>query len=148
MLTVSRVRTGAPPGKPRAEDVPGPSVSVVIVIDPDLFDFDDSRGYSLETFVVTGDVDQTAVMDALARASARFLGVGQDGAEGLDPVEAAAADVFLPSYVSDPRVTERGIEVYVDGGGAIDPPMAATLRRVLREELAASVANAGVMAVR
>lgn len=121
---------------------------LVIVIDPDLFDYDDSLGYSHETFVVTGDFDQSVVLDALGRASARFLRVGQNGAENLDPVEAATADVFLPSYVSDPRVTQRGIEVYVDGGGAIDPPMAATLRRVLREELEAVATSAAVVAVR
>lgn len=108
---------------------------MVIAIDPDLFDFDDSRGYSLETFVVTGDFDRTTVLVALERVSARFLRVGQDGSEDLDPEEAAAADIFVPSYVSDPRVTEQGIEIYVDAGGAIDPPMAATLRRVLHEEL-------------
>lgn len=120
----------------------------MITIDPDLFDFDDSRGYSLETFVVTGDFDRRPVLDALARASDRFLRVGQDGSENLDPVEAAAADIFVPSYVSDPLVTEQGIEVYVDGDGAMDAPMAATLRRVLREELEAAVATARVLAVR
>ena len=120
----------------------------MITIDPDLFEFDDSLGYSLETFVVTGSFDQQPVLDALARASERFLRVGQDGSEGLDPEEAAAADISVPSYVSDPRVTEQGVEIYVDGGGAMDPPMAATLRRVLREELEGVVANARVVAVR
>lgn len=120
----------------------------MILIEPDLFDFDDSLGYSVETFVVTGDFDRATVLEALGRASARFLRVGQDGAEDLDPDAAAAADIFLPSYVSDPRLTERGIEIYVDGGGAIDPPMAATLRRVLREELETVNASARVIAAR
>jgi len=120
----------------------------VITIDSDLFDFDDSLGYSLETFVVTGDFDRSAVLDALGRASERFLGVGQDGSEDLDAEEAAAADILVPSYVSDPRVTGQGIEIYVDGGGAMDAPMAATLRRVLREELEPVVAEARVIAVR
>jgi hypothetical protein len=121
---------------------------MVIAIDPDLFEFDDSRGYSLETFVVTGDFDRNRALAALERVSARFLRVGQNGSEGLDPQEAAAADIFVPSYVSDPRVTEQGIEIYVDGGGAIDPPMAATLRRVLQEELEAVGAAVRVIAVR
>ena len=72
----------------------------------------------------------------------------QDGSEGLDPEEAATADISVPSYVSDPRVTEQGMEIYVDGGGAMDAPMAATLRRVLREELEGVVATARVVAVR
>ena len=120
----------------------------MITIDPVLFDFDDSLGYSLETFVVTGDFDRPTVLSALARASERFLRVGQDGSEGLDPEQAAAADIFVPSYVSDPRVTEQGIEIYVDGSGAMDAPMAATLRRVLREELEAVAVTARVIAVR
>lgn len=120
----------------------------MITIDSDLFDFDDSLGYSLETFVVSGDFDRRIALDALARASERFLHVGQDGSEDLDPEEAAAAEVLIPSYVSDPRDTEQGIEIYVDGGGAMDAPMAATLRRVLREELEAVLATARVIAVR
>ena len=120
----------------------------MIVIDPDLFDYDDALGYSLETFVVTGDFDRAVALDALARASERFLRVGHNGAEDLDPGEAAMAGIFVPSYVSDPRVTEQGIEIYVDGSGAIDPPMAATLRRVLQEELESVLAAARVIAVR
>lgn len=120
----------------------------VITIDPVLFDFNDSLGYSLETFVVTGDFDRPTVLAALARASERFLRVGQDGSEDLDPEEAAAAGIYVPNYVSDPRVTEQGIEIYVDGSGAMDAPMAATLRRVLREELEAVVDTARVIAVR
>lgn len=120
----------------------------MITIDADLFDFDDSRGYSLETFAVSGDFDQTVAMAALGRASERFLRVGEDGSEDLDAEEAAAADILVPSYVSDPLVTERGIEVYVDAGGAIDAPMAATLRRVLREELERADLTARVTAVR
>lgn len=122
--------------------------ALVITIDPELFEFDDSLGYSLETFAVSGDFPQAAVMTALARASERFLHVGQDGAENLDREAAAEADILTLSYVSDPRITERGIEVYVDGDGAMDAPMAATLRRVLREELERVVTTARVIAVR
>jgi hypothetical protein len=120
----------------------------VITIDPDLFEYDEGLGYSLETFVVSSDFDPAAVMNALARAATRFMHVGDNGAEDLDLEEAAQADIYTPNYVSDPRITEAGVEVYVDAKGAIDPPMAATLRRVLQEELGAAVPAARVDAVR
>ena len=66
----------------------------------------------------------------------------------LWPAQGDGSWSCVPSYVSDPRVTPEGIEVYVDGGGAMDAPMAATLRRGLREELEGTVRTVGVVAVR
>ena len=53
--------------------------------------------------------------------------------ESVDEAVGAGAD--SPSYVSDPKVTDRGIEVYIDNKGVIPDSMAATLRKVLTEEL-------------
>ena len=82
----------------------------MITIDPDLFEFDDSLGYSLETFVVTDSFDRQTVLQALARASERFLRVGQDGSEDLDPEEAAVADIFVPSYVPTRASLSRALK--------------------------------------
>jgi hypothetical protein len=106
---------------------------LVPVIDPDWSDVDDYLGYSLETFVVIGDFDQNRRPGRPGARKCTPPASGSNGAENLDSVEAAATSILLPSYVSDPRITERGIEVHVDGDGATDPPMAAALPCVLRQ---------------
>ena len=59
--------------------------------------------------------------------------VDTEGVEHLtdDSMNEAARDgADSPSYVSDPKVTDRGIEVYIDNKGVIPDSMAATLREV------------------
>lgn len=77
---------------------------------------------------------------ALERASERCMMVDTTGVE--HPTDESMSDAVnagadSPSYVSDPEVTEAGIEVYIDCKGVIEDSMAATLRRILAEELAA-----------
>jgi len=113
----------------------------VIQIDPDVFTFQPELDMSNERFVVTGVQDAGLVVAALERASERFMGVDTNGVEHAtyeslsDAVDAGADS---PSYVSDPEVTERGVELYVDCKGVIEDAMGATLRKILTEELAAA----------
>ena len=110
----------------------------MIRIDPDVFTYQPELDMSKETFVVTGVHDDGAVTAALERASERFMSVDTEGVEHLTEEsmdEAVGAGTDSPSYVSDPKVTDRGIEVYIDNKGVIPDPMAATLRKVLTEEL-------------
>jgi hypothetical protein len=107
----------------------------MITIDEDVFGWNEQFQSSNETFVVAGEFERSAVLRGLERAAHRFVTIDQDGYEHPDMEAAAAAGRFTPSYVSDPEPTERGIQVYVDAKGGIDPPMADALRRVLREEL-------------
>ena len=52
-----------------------------------------------------------------------------------------------PNHVSDPEVTDNGVEVSVDCKGSIEDPMTEALRRVLREELEQTGADVRVSAV-
>ncbi len=122
----------------------------MIQIDSDVFNYQPERDMSNERFVVTGVQDAAPVTAALVRASERFMMVDSNGVEhptdeSLSDAVSAGAD--SPSYVSDPNVTERGIDVYIDCKGVIDDPMSATLRRILTEELAAAEYAGRVSAV-
>lgn len=122
----------------------------MISIDDDVFGYNEDLGYSSETFLVTGYTQPDAVLDALEKAAARFVRVDGSGAEHRDQesvVSAVEAGVAVPSYVSDPRITDAGIEVYVDCSGAVEPPMAERLRAILREELDAAGVTGRVRAV-
>jgi hypothetical protein len=44
-------------------------------------------------------------------------------------------ELYTPNYVSGPTPEPGGLRVYVDCKGSIDPRMAATFHRILREEL-------------
>jgi hypothetical protein len=113
----------------------------VIQIDPDVFTFQPELDMSNERFVVTGVQDAGPVVAALERASERFMGVDTNGVEHAtyeSLISAADAGADSPSYVSDPEVTERGVEVYIDCKGVIEDAMGATLRKILTEELAAA----------
>ena len=122
----------------------------VVHIDPDVFTYQPELDMSKETFVVTGVQDDGAVTAALERASERFMSVDTEGVEHLtdDSMnEAVGAGADSPSYVSDPKVTDRGIEVYIDNKGVIPDSMAATLRKVLTEELEAAGYTGRISAV-
>ena len=125
----------------------------MILIDPDVFAWFDDRDQSNETFRVTGTFDDeavTAIVAALERAAERFMVVDATGVEHTEQagVEAAlAAGVDTPSYVSDPEVSDDGIEIYVDSQGSIEAPMAITLRSILAEELDATDLEGRVIAV-
>ncbi|HET7303858.1 MAG TPA: hypothetical protein VFJ12_04810 [Segeticoccus sp.] len=121
----------------------------MIEIDPDVFTYDEDLDYSKETFVVTGDFAPEVVLAALDRVSERFMTVDENGVEH-DPSrmdEVYLADLYTPNYVSDPQVTSRGIQVYVDCKGVVPDPMTLTLHRVLREELGAAGVEARIKAV-
>lgn len=122
----------------------------VIQIDPDVFTYQPELDMSNERFVVTGVHDAGSVTAALERASERFMGVDTTGVEHSTEeslFDAVNAGADSPSYVSDPEATERGIEVYVDCKGVIEDAMAATLRNILTEELAAAGYTGRVSAV-
>jgi hypothetical protein len=55
--------------------------------------------------------------------------------------------LYTPNYVSDPRITRHGVQLYLDCKGAIEDPMAVTLRTILRQELLAADVHAHVKAV-
>lgn len=122
----------------------------MIVIDPDVFTYRADLDMSNERFVVTGVQDAGPVIAALERASERFMGVDTRGVEYAadeSMAESLAAGADSPSYVSDPKVTELGIEVYIDCKGVIEDAMAATLRKILTEELTVAGYSGRVSAV-
>jgi hypothetical protein len=133
-----------------SEDAGGePPTDSPITIDPDVFTYQEDLGYSKETFVVTGG-DDVLVVAALTRAGTRFMRVDETGVEHPDNAGAEQAlehDLYTPNYVSDPEVTEAGVEMYLDCKGSIEDPMAETLRKILREELEAAGLHAHVRAV-
>jgi carboxypeptidase C (cathepsin A) len=122
----------------------------VIQIDPDVFTHQPDLDYSNETFVVT-DTDQTeAVVAALHSAARRFMRVDESGVEHADDATAQAAfesGLYTPNYCSDPEITEDGVQMYLDCKGAIEDPMARTLRDVLHQELEDAGIDARVRAV-
>jgi hypothetical protein len=110
----------------------------VITIDSKVFAYNEEEDFSYETFAVTGDIDgavQKQVITGLSRAIYRLMRVGEDGVEYPDQDAALNAGVYTANYASEPERTENGIEVYLDCKGAIEPPMAVTLRHVLQDEL-------------
>lgn len=135
----------------RSEDeAGGSSTGSPITIDPDVFTYQEDLGYSKETFVVTGVEDDQVVVSALTQAGERFMLVDETGVEHADSSAAEAAfgsGLYTPNYVSDPEVTDAGVQLYLDCKGSIEDPMARTLRRILREELAAAGVRAHVRAV-
>lgn len=113
----------------------------MIQIDTDVFTYQPELDMSNERFVVTDVQEAEPVIAALKRASERFMGVDTNGVEHAteESMQAAVdAGADSPSYVSDPEVTDRGIEVYLDCKGVIEDTMAATLREILVEELSAA----------
>ncbi|MBM6405269.1 hypothetical protein JQN72_13565 [Phycicoccus sp. CSK15P-2] len=119
-------------------------------IDPDVFTYQESVDRSYETFVVRDVEDTPQVLTGLERASGRFMRVDSFGVEHAtqESLEQAFADgADSPSYVSEPEVTDDGIELYLDCQGSIEDPMAVTLRTVLAEELAAAGYSGRVSAV-
>ena len=105
-----------------------------------------------EVVLLSGAFDTDQAITALERAGARFMLVDDKGTEypTQADVEKAeqrhvAGDFYTPNYVADPKVVDDGIELYVDCKGVIPPPMGATFRRILREELQrAGITNATV----
>ena len=113
----------------------------MIQIDTYVFTYQPELDMSNERFVVTDVQEAEPVIAALKRASERFMGVDTNGVEHAteESMQAAVdAGADSPSYVSDPEVTDRGIEVYLDCKGVIEDTMAATLREILVEELSAA----------
>ena len=138
----------AAPAKPLPTPTPEPPPAVVI--DADVFTYQEDLGYSHETFVVTGASDNRVVVEALGRAARRFMRVDETGEEHFSDESATAAYVaglYTPNYVSDPEVTRRGVELYLDCKGAIEDAMAVRLRTILRQELEAAGVHAHVKAV-
>lgn len=131
-----RQRRGTP--EPQEPPVEAP----VVVMDDDVFGHDDTRDISSEYFVVVSSAPTHHVVEAVGRANERFMLVDEQGTEHPDhaALEAALAahtdgELYTPNYAADPRVTQAGVEGYLDCKGGIEPAMGETLRRVLREEL-------------
>ena len=51
------------------------------------------------------------------------------------PLDDKGRELYTPNYVGDPKIVARGIELYVDCKGVIEPPMRAQFLRILDEEL-------------
>ena len=109
----------------------------MIRIDPDVFTYQPDLDMSNERFAVTGVQDTTVVVAALRQTSARFMLVDETGVEHVTGEALESGELYSPNYVSDPEITSRGIEVYVDCKGAIGDAMADKLREILVEELSA-----------
>jgi hypothetical protein len=120
----------------------------MITIDPDVLTYDDERGFSLETFAVTGDFEPTVVVEALDAAAARFMLVDEVGTvhPDFDAMEAAGV-ISAASYVSDAEVTERGVEVYIDCQGSVEDAVAVALRGIIANALENVVTDAHIVAV-
>ncbi|HUQ64028.1 MAG TPA: hypothetical protein VM121_09755 [Acidimicrobiales bacterium] len=109
-------------------------------------------GWAPHEFVLlSGDFDNGVAVEALRRAGARFMLVDEEGREYPTEESLAAGtlegprELYSPNYVADPKILDNGIELYVDCKGVIPPPMAATFRRIVREELVrARITNAKV----
>ncbi len=105
----------------------------MIAIDPDVLTYDDERGFSLETFAVTGDFEPSVVAAAFDAAANRFMLVDETGTVHADFDSMQAAGVIsAASYVSDAEVTERGVEIYIDCQGSVEDQVAVSLRTVAR----------------
>lgn len=121
----------------------------MITIDPDVLAYDDERGYSLETFAVTGGFEPPVVAAALDAAADRFMLVDEAGTVHADFDSMQAEGVIsAASYVSDAEVTDHGVELYIDCQGAVEDPVAIALRAILADVLEATVSEAYVVAVR
>lgn len=105
-----------------------------------------------EVALLSGTFDVDVAVTALERAGARIMLVDDRGTEYATEADVEAAeqryvsgDFYTPNYVADPMVLDNGIQLYVDCKGVIPPPMGATFRRILREELRrAGITNATV----
>jgi hypothetical protein len=122
------------PGSKPASSSPSRSVFVA----QEAFGFWPDRTTSYESVLLSGQFDIDVAVSALRRAGARFILVTEDGTEHLTEESVFATGLYNPNYVADPKVRADGIEFYVDCKGVIEPPMAATFRRILREELEAA----------
>jgi hypothetical protein len=120
----------------------------MITIAPDVLLYDDERGFSLETFAVTGEFEPRIVADALDAVAPKFMLVDEVGTlhSDFDAMNAAGV-ISAASYVSDAEVTERGVEVYIDCQGAVEDAVAVALRGVLANALENVVTQAHVVAV-
>lgn len=119
-------------------------------IDPDVFTYQQDLDYSKETFVVTGASGSGIIVDALEKAARRFMQVDETGVEHTtnESLERAFEDdLYTPNYVADPKITDRGVQMYLDCKGAIADPMAEKLRDILREELESAGVDGRVSAV-
>lgn len=132
-------RTGdtAATAPPRAEAVQRDGVTVAA----DAFGFLPDGSGSYEAILVTGEVEARPVVQALLAAAGRFMLVTEDGREHPSDESVVASGLYSPNYVADPVVRPDGIRLYVDCKGVIAPPMAATFRQILADELAAAGVN-------
>ena len=110
-------------------------------VDPDVFAVHGRYGSSNESILITGSFSDAAGVAALNRFAKRAMNVDERGAEHRDvyaspPLDQSGETLYTPNYVADPVVTARGIRLYVDCKGAIEPPMRARFISILREELA------------
>jgi hypothetical protein len=118
--------------------VPHQQEESMIQIDPDVFAYREDLGYSNETILVIATNDTDVVVQALQGAGQRFMNVDETGAAHPDEESRDSADqagLYTPNYVSDPKITDAGVEMYVDCKGSIEEPMAEKLRQILRETL-------------
>jgi hypothetical protein len=121
-------------------------------IGPDVFASREDGTAPNEVIVLSGAFEVDVAVAALRRAGDRFMFVDNRGMEYMTEADVEAAeeryatgDFYTPNYVADPKVLDHGIELYVDCKGVIPPPMAATFRKILREELERSgITNATV----
>ena len=126
------------PGSPTSSDQPiAGSQSAGISISDGVFGFFPDGTGSYESIIVQAD-DETRVIDALRRASGRFMLVTEDGIEHQSDDAVERSGLYSPNYVADPEMRPDGVRLYVDCKGVIEPAMAETFRQILREELAAA----------
>jgi hypothetical protein len=106
----------------------------------DVFAYNARYGVSNEQIVVRGNFTRAAGVAALRRAATRLFLVDENGVEhrderGFPPRDEHGRELYTPNYVSDPTVVARGVQLYVDCKGAIEPAMRARFLRILTDEL-------------
>jgi hypothetical protein len=106
----------------------------------DVFAWDDRLSISNESILVNGSASSATLIEALYRAAERLMNVDSEGVEhGSDyeePLIGANGDeLYTANYVSDPKETRRGIDMYVDCKGVITPPMRVRFFQILTAEL-------------
>jgi hypothetical protein len=101
-----------------------------------LDDFEDA-GWVIQDFAVrvSGEPDD-AVRDALTTAASRMYCTGDDGVEYEDGETAVDSADYNPNFVSEPEAhADGGWEIWMDCKGGSFPLMAATMIRILADEL-------------
>ncbi len=108
-----------------------------IGVDENAFPLIDYGGWVLQDFAVrVSGIPDDAVREALTAAGPRMFSVGDDGIEYEDGDVALDSADYNPNFVSDPEPhAGGGWKVWMDCKSEAYPLMAATMLRILADEL-------------